>query len=183
MHVILRGGAKGPNYAAEYVRDCGEKLLKAGLAPKIMVRAYPCPPQPAIFTHVALLQIDCSHGNSSKQHQRQIDVAEDIVSASHTWEMFSVVIAIFAFQARQLESGDTASLIMGVMIESNIAEGRQDIPASGKSTLKYGQSVTDACISWEQTVPVLDRLREGVRGRRNAIWKAARGLDVAFADA
>jgi 3-deoxy-7-phosphoheptulonate synthase len=137
VHVILRGGAKGPNYAAEYVRDCGEKLLKAGLQPKIM--------------------IDCSHGNSSKQHQRQIDVAEDI--------------------ARQLESGDTANLIMGVMIESNIVEGRQDIPASGKSMLKYGQSVTDACISWESTVPVLDRLREGVRGRRNAIWKAARGLD------
>ena len=40
VHVILRGGSKGPNYAAEYVRDCGEKLLKAGLAPKIMVRAY-----------------------------------------------------------------------------------------------------------------------------------------------
>ena len=43
VHVILRGGAKGPNYAAEYVRDCGEKLLKAGLPPKIMVRAYLCP--------------------------------------------------------------------------------------------------------------------------------------------
>jgi 3-deoxy-7-phosphoheptulonate synthase len=66
---------------------------------------------------------------------------------------------------------------MGVMIESNLVEGRQDIPASGKSTLKYGQSVTDACISWETTVPVLDRLREGVRGRRNAVWQAARGLD------
>ncbi|KAI0300229.1 phospho-2-dehydro-3-deoxyheptonate aldolase [Russula brevipes] len=143
VHVILRGGSKGPNYAAEYVRDSGEKLLKAGLQPKIM--------------------IDCSHGNSSKQHQRQIDVAEDI--------------------ARQLESGDTANLIMGVMIESNIVEGRQDIPASGKSMLKYGQSVTDACISWESTVPVLDRLREGVRGRRNAIWKAARGLDSVTADA
>jgi len=143
VHVILRGGSKGPNYAAEYVRDCGEKLLKAGLPTKIM--------------------IDCSHGNSSKQHQRQIDVADDI--------------------ARQLESGDTASLIMGVMIESNLVEGRQDIPASGKSMLKYGQSVTDACISWETTVPVLDRLREGVRGRRNAIWKAARGLDGLAADA
>ncbi|KAH9969646.1 phospho-2-dehydro-3-deoxyheptonate aldolase [Russula dissimulans] len=137
VHVILRGGSKGPNYSAEYVRDCGERLLKAGLPPKIM--------------------IDCSHGNSSKQHQRQLDVAEDI--------------------ARQLESGDTAAFIMGVMIESNLAEGRQDIPAAGKSMLKYGQSVTDACISWESTVPALDRLREGVRGRRNAIWKAARGLD------
>ncbi|ETW81765.1 hypothetical protein HETIRDRAFT_318732 [Heterobasidion irregulare TC 32-1] len=138
VHVILRGGAKGPNYAAEYVRDCGEKLAKAGLPQKIM--------------------IDCSHGNSSKQHRRQIDVAEDI--------------------AQQLESGDTGSFIMGVMLESNIVEGRQDIPAAGPVGLKYGQSVTDACISWEATVPVLDRLREGVRGRRNAVWKAARGINA-----
>ncbi|KAI0061624.1 phospho-2-dehydro-3-deoxyheptonate aldolase [Artomyces pyxidatus] len=138
VHVILRGGSSGPNYAAEYVRDLGDKLAKAGLAQKIM--------------------IDCSHGNSSKQHRRQIDVAEDI--------------------ARQLESGDTASLIMGVMLESNLVEGRQDISASGPAGLKYGQSVTDACINWEQTVPVLDRLREGVRGRRNAVWRAARGLDA-----
>ncbi|KAF8500935.1 phospho-2-dehydro-3-deoxyheptonate aldolase [Russula emetica] len=137
VHIILRGGAKGPNYSAEYVREAGEKLLKAGLLPKIM--------------------IDCSHGNSSKQHQRQVDVADDI--------------------ARQLESADTAAFIMGVMIESNIAEGRQDIPATGKAGLKYGQSVTDACISWETTVPVLDRLREGVRTRRNIIWKAAQGFD------
>jgi len=72
---------------------------------------------------------------------------------------------------------------MGVMIESNLVEGRQDIPPSGKSMLKYGQSVTDACISWETTIPGLDRLREGVRGRRNAIWKAARGLDGFVADA
>ena len=72
---------------------------------------------------------------------------------------------------------------MGVMIESNIFEGRQDIPAAGKSMLKYGQSVTDACISWESTVPALDRLREGVRGRRNAIWRAARGLDGPGSDA
>lgn len=66
---------------------------------------------------------------------------------------------------------------MGVMIESNITEGRQDIPAAGKSALKYGQSVTDACISWETTIPVLDRLREGVRARRNLIWKTAQSLD------
>ncbi|KAH9027578.1 hypothetical protein EDB84DRAFT_1400996 [Lactarius hengduanensis] len=138
VHVILRGGAKGPNYAAEYVRECGEKVMKAGLPPKVM--------------------IDCSHGNSSKQHSKQIDVAEDI--------------------AHQLETSDTASMILGVMIESNLVEGRQDLPAAGKAMLKYGQSVTDACVSWEQTVPMLDRLREGVRGRRNAIWKAARGLEA-----
>ncbi|KAH9030429.1 hypothetical protein EDB85DRAFT_1963347 [Lactarius pseudohatsudake] len=141
VHVILRGGAKGPNYAAEYVRECGEKVMKAGLPPKVM--------------------IDCSHGNSSKQHSKQIDVAEDI--------------------AHQLETSDTASMILGVMIESNLVEGRQDLPAAGKAMLKYGQSVTDACVSWEQTVPMLDRLREGVRGRRNAIWKAARGLDASDA--
>ena len=67
---------------------------------------------------------------------------------------------------------------MGVMIESNLIEGRQDIPASGPAGLKYGQSVTDACISWESTVPVLDRLREGVRGRRESVRRLALGLDT-----
>lgn len=62
---------------------------------------------------------------------------------------------------------------MGVMIESNLVEGRQDIPASGPAGLKHGQSVTDACISWENTIPVLERLREGVRGRREQIRKSA----------
>jgi len=138
VHVILRGGAKGPNYAAEFVRDCGEKLAKASLPPRIM--------------------IDCSHGNSSKQHRKQIEVAEDI--------------------ARQLESGDTSSYIMGVMVESNLVEGRQDIPPSGPAGLKYGQSVTDACISWEMTIPLLDRLREGVQGRRKLVIRQAKGLDV-----
>ncbi|CDO76106.1 hypothetical protein BN946_scf184649.g32 [Trametes cinnabarina] len=138
VHVILRGGSSGPNYSAEFVRACGEKLAKAGFAPKIM--------------------IDCSHGNSQKQHIKQIEVAEDI--------------------ARQLESGDTSSMIMGVMIESNLVEGRQDIPVSGPAGLKYGQSVTDACISWEQTVPLLDRLREGVRGRRALVKNRARGINV-----
>ncbi|EJF63381.1 3-deoxy-7-phosphoheptulonate synthase [Dichomitus squalens LYAD-421 SS1] len=135
VHVILRGGNNGPNFAAEFVRSCGEKLAKAGFAQKIM--------------------IDCSHGNSQKQHIKQIEVAEDI--------------------ARQLESSDTSSMIMGVMIESNLVEGRQDIPVGGSAGLKYGQSVTDACISWEQTVPVLERLREGVRARRARVRKGARG--------
>ncbi|KAF6757441.1 phospho-2-dehydro-3-deoxyheptonate aldolase [Ephemerocybe angulata] len=134
VHVILRGGSSGPNYEAEYVKDAGAKLAKAGLAPKIM--------------------IDCSHGNSSKQHRRQADVAENL--------------------AQQLESNeDTSSYILGVMIESNLLEGRQDIPASGPAGLKYGQSVTDACLSWEMTVPALDRLRQGVQGRRALVRKAA----------
>ncbi|KIY46517.1 3-deoxy-7-phosphoheptulonate synthase [Fistulina hepatica ATCC 64428] len=135
VHIILRGGASGPNYSAEYVRDAGNKLVKFGLAQKVM--------------------IDCSHGNSSKQHRKQLEVAEDI--------------------ARQLESEDTSHMIMGVMIESNLAEGRQDIPSAGAAGLKYGQSITDACISWEMTVPLLDRLREGVRGRRELVKKAASG--------
>ncbi|EPQ54499.1 3-deoxy-7-phosphoheptulonate synthase, partial [Gloeophyllum trabeum ATCC 11539] len=140
VHVILRGGSKGPNYAAEYVRDCGEKLAKAGLPQKIMAS-----------------RVDCSHGNSQKQHRKQADAAEDI--------------------ARQVESGgDTANMIMGVMLESNLVEGRQDIPPSGPAGLTYGQSVTDACLSWEQTVPILDRLREAVKGRRNAVYRKSRGL-------
>ncbi|KAF8743904.1 hypothetical protein AX14_013961 [Amanita brunnescens Koide BX004] len=133
VHVILRGGNKGPNFAAEHVKAAGAQLAKAGLPQKIM--------------------IDCSHGNSMKQYSKQPGVAEDI--------------------ARQLESGETSSSIMGVMIESNLVEGRQDIPASGAAGLKYGQSVTDACVSWEQTVPVLERLRAGVRGRRELVKKQA----------
>jgi 3-deoxy-7-phosphoheptulonate synthase len=66
-------------------------------------------------------------------------------------------------------------MIMGVMMESNLVEGRQDVSAAGPAGLKYGQSVTDACLSWEQTVPALDRLREGVRGRRELVRKLARG--------
>jgi 3-deoxy-7-phosphoheptulonate synthase len=84
--------------------------------------------------------------------------------------------------AQQLESGDTAPLILGVMLESNLSEGRQDIPPAGPSALKYGVSVTDACISWEQTVPLLDRLREGVRGRRRKVYAAARGEDETIVD-
>lgn len=133
VHVILRGGANGPNYSVEHVKDACSKISKAGLPPRVMV--------------------DCSHGNSSKQHQKQVEVAEDI--------------------ALQLENEDTSSNIMGVMIESNLVEGRQDIPASGAAGLRYGQSITDACISWETTVPVLDRLRQAVKGRREKVQKAA----------
>lgn len=71
-------------------------------------------------------------------------------------------------------SEDTSSMIMGAMLESNLVEGRQDIPASGPAGLKYGQSVTDACISWEATIPVLDRLREGVRARRELVKNSSR---------
>jgi 3-deoxy-7-phosphoheptulonate synthase len=67
---------------------------------------------------------------------------------------------------------------MGVMIESNLLEGRQDIPAAGPAGLKYGQSVTDACISWESTIPALEQLRQGVRGRREMVKRMAKGLPL-----
>lgn len=72
-------------------------------------------------------------------------------------------------QAEQLASGPTASMIMGVMIESNINEGKQSVPPEGPSGLKYGVSVTDGCISLDQTLPLLDDLRAGVQKRREAV--------------
>ena len=66
--------------------------------------------------------------------------------------------------AEQLREGETA--IIGVMIESNINEGNQKVPAEGPAALKKGVSITDACIDWESTVTVLEDLAEAVRARR-----------------
>jgi len=88
------------------------------------------------------LMIDCSHANAAKQYQRQIEVAADI--------------------AGQLAGGEKR--VVGVMVESNLVEGRQEIVA-GKP-LKYGQSVTDACIGWDDTGKVLESLADGVKKRR-----------------
>jgi len=88
------------------------------------------------------VMIDCSHANSSKQHTRQITVATDI--------------------GAQIAAGEQR--ITGVMIESHLEEGRQDI-VPGQPLLR-GVSVTDACIGFAQTVPVLDGLAEAVRQRR-----------------
>ena len=120
-HVILRGG-KQPNYSAADVDATCALLKAAGLREQVM--------------------IDVSHANSSKQHARQIVVAEDV--------------------AAQVAAGDAR--IMGVMIESHLQEGRQDIVPG--QPLKHGVSVTDACISFEQTVPVLDGLAQAVKARR-----------------
>ena len=122
-HVILRGGSRtGPNYGAEFVTDAAARIQKAGLSTRLV--------------------IDCSHGNSSKDHRRQPLVAADI--------------------AAQVAAG--SRVIAGVMIESHLAEGRQDW--KGKEASAYGCSITDACISFEQTVPVLDGLAAAVRARR-----------------
>ena len=83
-------------------------------------------------------------GNSQKNHNNQPLVIADI--------------------CKQLASGERS--ITGVMIESNIHEGRQDVPADGPSSLKYGVSITDACISWEDTVSTLDTLAQAVKERR-----------------
>jgi 3-deoxy-7-phosphoheptulonate synthase len=88
------------------------------------------------------LMIDCSHANAAKQYQRQAEVAADI--------------------AVQLAGGDKR--IVGAMVESNLIEGRQEL-APGRP-LKFGQSVTDACLGWEDSIRVLEALAEGVKKRR-----------------
>ncbi len=90
------------------------------------------------------VMIDLSHANSSKQYQRQIDVGQDVMT--------------------QLRGGDRR--VTGVMIESHLKAGRQDL-CPGKP-LEYGQSITDACISWEDTIPLLRGLADAVRARRVA---------------
>ncbi len=89
------------------------------------------------------LMIDCSHANSSKQYSKQKEVAQDI--------------------AGQVGAGDAR--IIGLMIESHLIEGRQDHTPG--CDLVYGQSITDACISWEDTIDVLENLATAVRKRRH----------------
>ena len=96
------------------------------------------------------LMIDCSHANSEKNHLRQLDVARDI--------------------AGQLAAGEER--IVGVMVESHLKGGRQD-QVAGKP-LEYGMSITDACLGWEDSVPVLEALAEGVRKRRAQLKATAK---------
>ena len=121
-HVILRGG-KEPNYTKEFINSTSEILQSNGLEESIMV--------------------DMSHGNSSKQHKKQIDVCKNI--------------------ADQISAGEDR--ITGVMIESNLVEGNQK--ADDLGNLVYGKSITDACINWHDTVDCLHRLAEAVDKRKN----------------
>ncbi|OBZ89735.1 putative phospho-2-dehydro-3-deoxyheptonate aldolase [Choanephora cucurbitarum] len=123
-HVILRGSNKGPNFDAEYVQETKQMLQKEGLSPAIM--------------------IDCSHGNSNKDHKNQPKVAQVI--------------------ADQVASGEHA--LVGVMIESHLNEGKQSVPEDGACALKYGVSITDACIHWKDTLSVFDSLAQAVNKRR-----------------
>ncbi|PSS17039.1 hypothetical protein M430DRAFT_43001 [Amorphotheca resinae ATCC 22711] len=127
--VILRGGTKGTNYDAESIKEAKAALQKSGVRERLMV--------------------DCSHGNSQKNHKNQPKVA--------------------AVLAEQIANGEDA--IMGVMIESNINEGNQKVPKEGKAGLKYGVSITDACIGWEDTEAVLETLAKAVAQRRELLGK------------
>ena len=121
-HLILRGGASGPNYSEDSISKARAALEQAGLHPSMMV--------------------DCSHANSGKDPKKQPGVASEL--------------------ARQVASGSRA--ISGIMLESFMVEGRQDV-APGKP-LTYGQSITDACMGWDRTESVLSNLADAVKKRR-----------------
>jgi 3-deoxy-7-phosphoheptulonate synthase len=124
-HVILRGG-KAPNYDAASVAAACKDLEAAKLPPTLMV--------------------DCSHANSSKQHQKQIDVAQDI--------------------AGQIAHGGRS--IFGLMVESHLSAGAQKFSAGKDSVanLEYGKSITDACLGWDDSAQVLAVLSQAVKARR-----------------
>ena len=120
-HVVLRGGRARTNYDAASIADAGAQLRKAGLPDGLMV--------------------DCSHANSSKQHAKQAEVWQDLIT-------------------QRIAGTDP---LIGVMLESHLHEGNQPIPKN-LADLKYGVSLTDACLSWEATERMLldgaRRLRE-----------------------
>jgi 3-deoxy-7-phosphoheptulonate synthase len=121
-HVILRGGSQtGPNYDAAHVQGVCERLVKKRQRPFLM--------------------IDCSHGNSLKDHRKQTAVAASV--------------------AEQVAEGSRQ--IFGVMIESHLVEGRQDCEPG--RPLRYGQSITDACLSLEDTEPLLEQLARARQAR------------------
>ncbi|MCC6161884.1 MAG: 3-deoxy-7-phosphoheptulonate synthase [Acidobacteria bacterium] len=121
-HVILRGGTRtGPNYDAAAVRELCDRLRANELPERVM--------------------IDCSHGNSRKDHRLQVDVAHDVAAqvADGSWPIF------------------------GVMLESHLVEGRQNYVPGCAAV--YGQSITDACLSFEQTEPLLELLASAQQAR------------------
>jgi 3-deoxy-7-phosphoheptulonate synthase len=121
-HLILRGSTQsGPNYRADQIAEACAQLAAKGLPDRVLV--------------------DCSHGNSGRDHRRQADVVADL--------------------CRQAASGSPQ--IFGLMLESHVVEGRQDF-APGRA-LVYGQSITDACISLEETGRLLEMFADAQRQR------------------
>jgi len=125
-HVILRGDRNGPNYSAAHIAETKRKLSERDL-PEVVV-------------------VDASHGNSRKNHLRQIDVVRDL--------------------AGQIAGGERA--IRGVMVESNLVAGRQDLDQRHPESLEYGLSVTDACVDLPTTESLFAELAEAIRARRGA---------------
>jgi 3-deoxy-7-phosphoheptulonate synthase len=123
-HLILRGGNAGPNYGPDHVAQAVDALARLGLPPRLMV--------------------DCSHGNSGKDHRRQPEVVQGV--------------------AAQLAAGSRQ--LFGVMLESFLVDGRQDLE-DGRPPV-FGQSITDACLGWERTLPLFGELAEAVQQRRRA---------------
>lgn len=124
-HIVLRGGEKQPNYDTANIASCEKALQENKLRAKIMV--------------------DCSHGNSNKDHRNQPKVFEECID--------------------QILAGNKS--ICGFMIESNLFEGSQKIP-SDLSQLKYGVSVTDKCIDWETTEALLKKADKRLKDRKKA---------------
>jgi 3-deoxy-7-phosphoheptulonate synthase len=125
-HVILRGGTRtGPNYDAEHVSKVCGRLASKGLRERVMV--------------------DCSHGNSLKDHLKQAIVVADVCA--------------------QVTAGSRQ--IFGVMLESHLVEGRQDYVPGTPSV--YGQSITDACLSLAQTEPLLAQLAAAQQARAESV--------------
>jgi 3-deoxy-7-phosphoheptulonate synthase len=121
-HVILRGGTRtGPNYDAEHVSKVCVRLAARSLHESVMV--------------------DCSHGNSRKDHRKQPEVAASLCA--------------------QVAAG--SHRIFGAMLESQLVEGRQDYVPGQPSV--YGQSITDACLSFEQTEPLVERFARAQQER------------------
>ena len=119
--VILRGG-RNPNSDAKNIDAAAKGMAEAGIPARIM--------------------IDCSHGNSGKEPEKQIEVGRQVAS--------------------QIADGDAR--IFGVMIESHLKAGRQDL-MPGKD-LVYGLSITNACVGWEDTRKLVEDLAHAVRQRR-----------------
>src|ERR671934_1740689 len=129
-HVILRGGARGPNYDRVSIAQVLEQLAASAVPQRVMV--------------------DASHGNSERDHGRQGAVVRDLAS--------------------QIAAGQRG--IIGVMIESFLVEGRQEL--RDPKELVYGQSITDACIGWDETATLLRELATATRDRRSAQARATR---------
>jgi 3-deoxy-7-phosphoheptulonate synthase len=126
VHVVLRGGNDGPNFDEATVRAAAEQAR-------------------AVTGHARPVVVDCSHGNSGKDHRRQGGVVDDVL--------------------RRWGQGDQG--LLGLMLESNLEAGRQDWAPD--RPLLPGVSITDACVGWEETVDLLGRCADAVGRTRGHV--------------